>query len=58
MAYAKFLVITGLVLLVVGLIQRQREKPVQGIRWKLLRDRPADLKDTIYHPKEWRKPRK
>lgn len=59
MIYAKFLIFSGLVLLVIGLL-RGRGSGLQGQRpqrWKLLRDRPADLKDVVYNPKEWRRPR-
>jgi hypothetical protein len=33
-------------------------QPGKFKRFKLFRDKPADLKDAIYHPKEWRKPKK
>lgn len=60
MVYAKLLIFTGLVLLVIGLLRGHGSGP-QGQRpqrWKLLREKPADLKDVVYHPKEWRRSKK
>jgi len=60
MIYAQTLVILGLVLLVVGLLRKyasgrpEKNAAPQG----LIRDKPADLKDVIYHPKEWRRRRR
>jgi hypothetical protein len=60
MVYAKLLIFAGLVLLVIGLLRGRGSgaKNQRPQRWKLFRDKPADLKDVVYHPKEWRKPRK
>jgi hypothetical protein len=60
MVYAKLLIFSGLVLLVIGLLRGRESDPQsqRPQRWKLLRDKPADLKDVMYHPKEWRRPQK
>lgn len=59
MIYAQILVILGLVLLAVGLIRKyfSRQTVKVDAPQGLIRDTPADLKDTIYHPKAWRRPR-
>jgi len=59
MIYAKLLIFTGLILLVLGLLNKTSSRPRQQRpqRWKLLRDKPADISDVIYNPKEWRKPK-
>jgi hypothetical protein len=60
MVYAELLILSGLVLLVIGLLRGRGSGP-QGHRpqrWKLLRDKPADISDVVYNPKEWRKPGK
>lgn len=58
---AKYWILAGLVWLLWVLIDARRNRPSQPHKikhFKLFRDRPADLKDAIYHPKEWRKARK
>lgn len=62
MFFAKLLVAAGLFLLAVGLLRKKAER--DAMDWKIVRqtdplfkDEPGDLKDTIYHPKEWRKPK-
>lgn len=56
-------ILVGLVWLLWMLIDTRRRRPSQPHKikrmkqWKLLRDKPADLKDVIYHPKEFRRPR-
>lgn len=59
MIYAQTLVILGLVLLVVGLVRKYfaRSTVRCDSPQRLIRDTPADLKDMIYHPKAWRRPR-
>lgn len=44
-----------------ALIDGRKKRPIKSNKVKrlqLFRDRPAGLKDAIYHPKEWRRPRK
>ena len=56
-------ILAGLVWLLWVLVDARRRRPSQPYKikrmkqWKLLRDKPADLKDVIYHPKEFRRPR-
>lgn len=54
-------ILLGLVWLLWLLIDRRKNRPRQPHkikRLRLFRERPADLKDAIYHPKEWRKPKR
>ena len=55
---AKIWLLVGLVWLLWVLIDARKKRPSQVKRWELFRERPADLKDAIYHPKEWRKPKR
>jgi hypothetical protein len=57
----KIWILLGLVWLLWVLTDRRKNRPSQPEkvkRLKLFREKPADLKDAIYHPKEWRKPKK
>jgi hypothetical protein len=54
-------ILVGLVWLTWYLIGRRRSRPRRPEKiagFKMLRDQPADLKDSIYHPKAWRKPKR
>ena len=56
----KYWILAGLVWLLWYLIDARRNRPSQPHkikRLKLFRDKPADLKDAIYHPKEFRRPK-
>lgn len=57
----KYWILAALVWLLWYLVDARRKRPNMSKKsksFKLLRDKPSDLKDVIYHPKEWRKPRK
>jgi hypothetical protein len=54
----KYWIVAGLAWLLWVLVDARKKRPGKEKHWKLFRDKPADLKDAIYHPKEWRKPRK
>ncbi|OZA10969.1 MAG: hypothetical protein B7X94_05855 [Hydrogenophilales bacterium 17-62-8] len=58
---SKVWLLAGLVWLLWVLTSSRKDQPDQPRKikkFKLFRDKPADLKDAIYHPKEWRKQRK
>ncbi len=58
---AKIWILLGLIWGLWVLIDARRNRPSQPHkikRFKLFKDKPADLKDAIYHPKEWRKPKR
>ncbi|WP_310446125.1 hypothetical protein [Thiobacillus sp.] len=57
----KIWLLLGLVWVLWFLIDKRKNRPSQPHKikkFKLFRDKPADLKDSIYHPKEWRKPKR
>jgi hypothetical protein len=57
----KIWALLGLVWLLWLLISSRKDRPSQAHkirRFRLFREKPADLKEAIYHPKEWRKPKR
>lgn len=57
----KIWLLLGLVWLLWVVMRARKNRPEgkpKRKRWKLLRDTPGDWKDSVYNPRELRKPRK